>query len=562
MESSSISLANLCFLGPWAELLDIVSRNAFTVFNRFTFEAMMLDVLLLSVVFWVTITLARRASSTLPLKLLGWGLPVLLLLPLSAGATMLYPDLSALNLVKVLKLGYFNQTELLVIGSVLAFGAAAALARRFKIVVGVLAAILLYAAGRPEPVWLALFISIPVALAYVRWQPKITRVASTLVLVLAPFVLITFSQAVRNSGAFTDKPPAQLVRSEVARPRVVWMLFDELDQGITFAKRHPSLNLPELDRFREQAIYASNVYPPSDSTVMSLPAMITGRLIAKAKVAGPSELFITYAGTDKPVAWSNEPNLFSAAREHGVNSGVIGWYHPYCRILGHNLAFCSFTDMGRAPFTRGMTEQFKSMARSIPMTSYYRVFDDRDPEQVDRRRRFKEAYLGILAQAHKATVNPDLGLLLVHWPIPHPPAIFNQFTREFELGSQSGYLGNLVLVDRTLGEVRRTMEEAGVWENSVVLITADHWFRREIHFRTREDDEALALIRDHRVPFLLKLPGQQQGVNYDREFNNVLIHDLLLAIIRGELKTERDVLAWLDRNRSIGESPYNYERAR
>jgi hypothetical protein len=48
-----------------------------------------------------------------------------------------------------------------------------------------------------------------------------------------------------------------------------------------------------------------------------------------------------------------------------------------------------------------------------------------------------------------------------------------------------------------------------------------------------------------------------ERVNFAAPFNTVLTHDLLLAILRGEVSDTKGAAAWLDRHRSIGRSPYD-----
>ncbi|MFY9556125.1 MAG: sulfatase-like hydrolase/transferase, partial [Blastocatellia bacterium] len=164
-----------------------------------------------------------------------------------------------------------------------------------------------------------------------------------------------------------------------------------------------------------------------------------------------------------------------------------------------------------------------------------------------------EAYLGVLEGAKKAAIDPALGLILVHWPLPHPPGIYNRHKSDFELNAESSYLDNLELADRALGELRAAMEDAGVWENTIILVTSDHMWRadmwRPTYMWTAEDEQALPSVADHRVPFLLKLAGQKHEVEYDPEFNTILTHDLLLALLGGEIARPDTVMSWLDRHR-------------
>ena len=129
------------------------------------------------------------------------------------------------------------------------------------------------------------------------------------------------------------------------------------------------------------------------------------------------------------------------------------------------------------------------------------------------------------------------------------------------MAGDRGYLDNLALVDRTVGELRRAMERAGTWDQTTVVISADHWWRTEMWsrgpFLTKEDAALSGTKMDHRIPFVVKLAGQQEPVIYDHPFNTVLTHDLLLALLRGEVSSPQTVAAWLDAHRTIGDSPYN-----
>ena len=59
---------------------------------------------------------------------------------------------------------------------------------------------------------------------------------------------------------------------------------------------------------------------------------------------------------------------------------------------------------------------------------------------------------------------------------------------------------------------------------------------------------------DHRIPFMLKLAGQKSSVEYDHAFNTILTRELLLKLLRGEMKTPSEVVEWIERNSPLGES--------
>jgi hypothetical protein len=61
---------------------------------------------------------------------------------------------------------------------------------------------------------------------------------------------------------------------------------------------------------------------------------------------------------------------------------------------------------------------------------------------------------------------------------------------------------------------------------------------------------------DHRVPFLLKLPGQRVGVSFTPRFSAIVTHDLLLGILRGELRTPEAVVGWLEKRKMTDREPF------
>jgi hypothetical protein len=83
------------------------------------------------------------------------------------------------------------------------------------------------------------------------------------------------------------------------------------------------------------------------------------------------------------------------------------------------------------------------------------------------------------------------------------------------------------------------MERSGVWDTTAVLVSSDH------AIKTRADNDP-ALTH---VPFLLKMPAQQQPVTFDEPVDALVSGHLLLAILSGEVKTATDVTPWLDWHR-------------
>jgi arylsulfatase A-like enzyme len=169
----------------------------------------------------------------------------------------------------------------------------------------------------------------------------------------------------------------------------------------------------------------------------------------------------------------------------------------------------------------------------------------------------QQQFFRIRDRAYRDAVDPEIGLLFVHFPTPHLLAIYDRQRRDFTLSGKTTYFDNLALVDRTVGELRRELQRAGLWESTNLLITSDHGLRYALwhggYNWTPQFDRLLANGSSPTVPFIVKLAGKTQGVVYDKPFSNVVTGDLILAILGGKVSTATETTAWLDRRNAPAE---------
>jgi arylsulfatase A-like enzyme len=159
-----------------------------------------------------------------------------------------------------------------------------------------------------------------------------------------------------------------------------------------------------------------------------------------------------------------------------------------------------------------------------------------------------DAYRQIRRYALQSVCDPRLNLVFLHLNVPHPKFIYDAAKASFSSGQETTYPDNLALVDRILGEIREALEQSGTWDGTTILLTSDHPLRllrwrlsNQFHGRTFD------LRQGTRVPFLLKMAGQKQGLAYDTPMQTVVTKDLLLAIMKGEITQPGQVAGWLDR---------------
>jgi Sulfatase len=315
------------------------------------------------------------------------------------------------------------------------------------------------------------------------------------------------------------------------RPRVVWMIFDTSDYRLMFEQRPPNVQLPEFDRLRNESVFASAAVSPGNSTISSLPALISGRHMSAVKAAGVSDLEVTLADSGEKINWRDLPSVFSDARDMGLNTALVGWYHPYDRMLGNGLNYCSWY-----PFPMFEPDRAATFVDSIRQQIGCLFFTPH------ARHIFLDICLNIVNDSVSVATNRTYGLVFLHLPPPHTPGVYlpaeNRFTYR-PMTRVSGYLNNLALADLDLGRLRQAMEMSGVWDNTWVIVSADHsWGQSEIY-----DGK-----HDPRIPFIIKPAGSRSGMVYERKINTLLTHDLVLAILQGKVTNEAGVVSWMDAN--------------
>ena len=174
---------------------------------------------------------------------------------------------------------------------------------------------------------------------------------------LWPLVIITpaaFCWSLYSSpraSAFNDKANAPFLPVTPGSPRVVWIIFDELDQELTFPLRPKRVHMPEFDRLRSVSLHAEEAVAAAFYTSIAFPALTTGKMVADVRPIEPPETLRVAFEDGSKADWSQTPNIFRSARERGFNVGqLVGWHHPFCRIFGDVLSGCKW-EMNHDAFT-------------------------------------------------------------------------------------------------------------------------------------------------------------------------------------------------------------------
>ena len=340
-------------------------------------------------------------------------------------------------------------------------------------------------------------------------EARMNRLTRTIAGALLPFAALTLGQAFWNSVFLIDKSVASSAlqpraSAAVAGKRVVWILFDELDERIAFSQRPAGFRLPALDQFRTEANFvATHASSPYNATVNSIPALLSANLLAKENRL--------------------EDTILHRLTARGIQTAVVGWAIPYCPELGANVADCVWQPIAQQHNSYGSGLSLLNRARSLFESNHLSPFGQslavqHHVEQVE----------DLTRAAIKAAARPDLQFVFLHLPHAHNPFVWDPETQRPILAPHPrdprGYLRNLHWADAAFARIRLAMENAGIWERSVVLVSADHGFR---------DADALGYSKDDlHVPFLLKSPsGGVDDLDPQAPFETIQSADLLLKLM-------------------------------
>ncbi len=392
------------------------------------------------------------------------------------------------------------------------------------------------------------------AIAAIWWREK----ALAIPLLLAPLFPVQLAynywqyEHLPPPSAYVDQPNAPLLPAKPNSPRVIWIIFDELDQSLVFDHRPASVQLPEFDRLRGESTYAGHVEAPGLYTMEAIPALLTGQHVDHARQLGPGDLALQVSNTDlrrdsmersqdsvrdsmerfqhsmfgrverilgrgRPLTrWSTERNIFDDFRDIDVNTAIIGSELPYCRAIGHSVSSCDWLPSGTVEVALKRPAIFdrawyllRTRLFAFPGLSSTRFF--RAPlfnEETRRESRQAEVASFELMRRRALGLAADTRFQLVymHFPIPHLLGLYDRRKQAYSTEDSASYLDNLALADRTLGEIR-----AAAPSDTTFFVTSDHplrdWIIEDAAWWNDHETASLGSVRRRYVPFLYKRPG-------------------------------------------------------
>ena len=314
-------------------------------------------------------------------------------------------------------------------------------------------------------------------------------------------------------------PPAR-----VPQRRVIWILFDELSQDQVFDHRQPDISLPQLDHFRSQSVLFSEVQPVGYFTEDVVPSLLLGKAVTGIRSDLSGNLSVKTSNQ-----WQRFPaggSLFANAQRDGWSTGVAGWYNPYCRTYGASLDWCAWTSriniLGNYSPDKSLWWNVKA-----PLTRPESRFSFYTPKL------HAADYSDLMQWSHELIEDENIGFVLLHLPLPHPLGFYNRKTGQ--LGVPGTYLDDVVLTDRSLGQLMQWISETPLASKTTVIVCSDHSWRvptwRTQGGWTKEEEGASGGKFDPRPVLMVHFPGEKTPEVVSKPFPALKEHDLIESLL-------------------------------
>jgi hypothetical protein len=381
-------------------------------------------------------------------------------------------------------------------------------------------------------VWTALLIFF--ILRIPKLAAQLSKAGSSL---LAGFVVFALVMTFQLGRATLWRPGPQSFSSPITapsphKPRLVWILYDELAYQPVFEARDPSLELPNLDRLRAESTLYSDVTPIAYRTTRAVPSLLLGRAVTDVTYTAENRYLVQLDGGSDWRPFDAKATLFGMAKEQGLTTSLVGWYIAYCPIFVDVATDCYWSNEDAQD--RGPTSTSATFSQNVwfPL----RVMME---EAFAPRRAWADvaawnakghiaAVKDLRAHELETVADSQADILYLHVPAPHPPAFWDRRTGDFAEGGS--YLDSLDYSDRLLGQILSTLERQPRWADTTLIVHGDHSWRtgmwRPLPGWSAEDERISRGGQWNPRPLLMiHTPGQQTPQTIVAPTSIMLVHD-------------------------------------
>jgi arylsulfatase A len=277
---------------------------------------------------------------------------------------------------------------------------------------------------------------------------------------------------------------SQSIRADASRPNIVLIYADDLGYG-DLGCYGSRLRTPNIDRLAAEGARFTSFCSASSVCSPARAGLLTGRYPARVGVPG------VYGPDDPGGLPVHEITLAQMLRAHGYRTGHVGKWHLGSRAphLPNNFGFHFFYGL---PYSHDMHP------RSLMLNG--EVIDQQAAAGQMTQRFTTEAVQFIERNVERPF------FLYLPYTAPHVPlTVSPRFRKRSPFGA---YGDTMEEFDWGVGEVARTIDEAGLGPNTLFLITSDNgpWYQgRSGSLKGRKGE---SYEGGFRVPMIARMPGR------------------------------------------------------
>lgn len=303
------------------------------------------------------------------------------------------------------------------------------------------------------------------------------------------------------------------------KKKVFLLIFDEFDQ---YYLEKNLYDLSYLKKIYNQSYIHKNFYAPAKFTMDSIPAILTGNSIKKTFIKNGNFSFLNL--DNQKINFNYKNSLFNQNNiNKKITSSIYGLYHPYCRIFKVKTCYdvYNFKSIKISFF-----DSIKILSDLIYLNKILKI----EPFQAmknDDKRLSKFFYLN-----NNDFLLSDSDIIYIHYPYPHLPLkTKNIIQLDNKLNNLSDFEKNFWLVENTLNNAKDILSR---FENSLLIITSDHWFRES------SQNKALPSV------FISKIIGDNSSFQNISDNNASSIKGLIDLYFKDKINNNFDIKTYFN----------------
>ena len=304
--------------------------------------------------------------------------------------------------------------------------------------------------------------------------------------------------AILPFAALAVSVAAQAQETSAKRPNFVIIMTDQQRADLTAREGYPLDLTPFADSIANHGAWFDKAYTPAPASGPARVSILTGRF--------PS---VTHADSNHNIpdaVYSND--LFGVAKENGYLTAMVGKNHTYMKKEDADF-WCPYNHLGQEGKNVVKTEENKAFDQFLGTTSFYASFEP-SPGTVQQQIPYRMV-TDALKWVDENKENPFV--MLLSFPEPHnpyqvcepyfsmfkdvtPPAAtgpealkvkgekFVQLNEMMKIGHEGYdenleqirtiYMGMIRMLDDQMARFVKGMQDMGVYDNTVFVITSDH----------------------------------------------------------------------------------------